>query len=626
MNEKAKQQANPPPGAVIQRLSNRLDSNGSNQGNDSRSCGGEDCSSQSVSWAGQSQITSVSAPARITGMANVNVVALPGEADVRMADDHHQGYDGEGRENGIMPAENENDGDEPATATQDPSTRSGDETAITTSTEELTQGGHEHDGEILLDAEVELVSPAPATTSRRRRRSSTSDFHRGNSDEMLCGVPVAQPVRHGDDADSDRSDETDDGDAPEGDVENGLTSSSHLQYFGQDVVIATRADSKDQGQANNNGGDCDGDITSEHEEDGSKIAAEDIAHARKKRRYIWGGITLGILVTVAAAGIILGTQQKQQPEPPEIMLLPPEQNEPSSPPPPPPDVSNEYMVLIELLQTSLSEDFGPVFENSPEHLALQWLKANSSTLLPKELRDRLVQRYALSVLYYSTGGPVLEVVDDAPGGDAGQESPNNYGWTDQASFLSPSKHECDWVSKKSSRLGVKCDENMHVIELNLQNNGLSGSLPQNAFSGLPSLRIIDLSNNPTLGGSLPTDLGYLPVLNELALARNAFTGVLPSSYGNLTSLTELNLVGNLLSGSIPMEVRQMTSLSNIWLNQNAFKDGMNNFCTEDIEVTIFYADCFCRNFPKLKSEVECSCCTICCLDDETCHPNVPCNE
>ena len=152
---------------------------------------------------------------------------------------------------------------------------------------------------------------------------------------MQCGVPVAQPVHHDDDNDDDDdgSDENEDEDAPEQDVENGGTpsssaafaqnkrgsnvssvkselSTSHLQYLGQDVVIATRADSMEQGQANNsNVGGCDGNITSEHEEDGSKTTAEDIAHAHKKRRYILGGIILGILVTVAAVGIILGTNK-----------------------------------------------------------------------------------------------------------------------------------------------------------------------------------------------------------------------------------------------------------------------------------------------------------------------------
>ena len=49
--------------------------------------------------------------------------------------------------------------------------------------------------------------------------------------------------------------------------------------------------------------------------------------------------------------------------------------------------------------------------------------------------DRFLQRYALAVLYFSTGG---------------EES-----WIDQASFLTPDRHECEWfVTTPEGQLSV----------------------------------------------------------------------------------------------------------------------------------------------------------------------------
>ena len=205
------------------------------------------------------------------------------------------------------------------------------------------------------------------------------------------------------------------------------------------------------------------------------------------------------------------------------------------------------------------------------------------------------------------------------------EEEEDSGWKDNSNFLSDN-HECEWSSSKNlQQLGVTCDDNLRVSEINLQNNNLSGVLPPNELHGLTQLRKMDLSYNSHISGALPEDLGRLPNLQILLLGHNALTGTLPSTYGNLTQLREFSLVDNSLGGSIPAEVSSMTSLTNIWLNQNWFTDGMNNFCQEDIDATIFYADCFCGNFPQLQSEVECTCCTRCCGGpQENCRPNVPC--
>ena len=61
-------------------------------------------------------------------------------------------------------------------------------------------------------------------------------------------------------------------------------------------------------------------------------------------------------------------------------------------------------------------------------------------------------------------------------------------WTDNANWKDPTKSICSWY-------GVTCDDNnTHAVELNLTNNGLSGSLSE-SIGDLSSLEILDLSDN-----------------------------------------------------------------------------------------------------------------------------------
>lgn len=249
-------------------------------------------------------------------------------------------------------------------------------------------------------------------------------------------------------------------------------------------------------------------------------------------------------------------------------------------------------------------------------------RGNALPAPPPDVVDRLIQRYVLAVLYYSLHGD--------GGGDAHALRTRALhrevtGWKDESNFLSDA-HECDW-SNVMLDLGVTCDADMRVVEINLRSNNLFGRLPPGELHGLGSLTKIDLSYNTNIVGPLPDDIGSLTNLETLMLAHNSLTGTLPASYGNLTSLREFSLVDNKLRGSVPPEVGNMKSLVNIWMNQNEFTDGMDNFCESGIDAAIFYADCFCRNFPRLEREVDCECCTICCAGEgvnERCHPNSPC--
>ncbi|KAM3352108.1 hypothetical protein ACQJBY_023784 [Aegilops geniculata] len=79
--------------------------------------------------------------------------------------------------------------------------------------------------------------------------------------------------------------------------------------------------------------------------------------------------------------------------------------------------------------------------------------------------------------------------------------------------------------------------------------------------------LMDLSNNPSLGGPLTPNIGNLKQLTILNLLGCSFTGNIPQEIGNLRQLTFLALNMNQFTGRIPPELGLLTNLS--WLDLSA---------------------------------------------------------
>ena len=102
--------------------------------------------------------------------------------------------------------------------------------------------------------------------------------------------------------------------------------------------------------------------------------------------------------------------------------------------------------------------------------------------------------------------------------------------------------------------------------LSLQNNNLSGEIPA-ALGNLASLQELILYDNP-LTGPIPAALGNLASLQKLALTDTELTGPIPAALGNLASLQILYLHSNELTGPIPAELGDLTSLQKLTLSDN----------------------------------------------------------
>ena len=114
--------------------------------------------------------------------------------------------------------------------------------------------------------------------------------------------------------------------------------------------------------------------------------------------------------------------------------------------------------------------------------------------------------------------------------------------------------------------GVTTDDNGRVIELDLSENGLSGTIPPELGS-LTKLQWLDLYSNQ-LSGFIPSELGKLTNLELLSLGDNRLSGGIPPELGNITKLTQLALWVNQLSGSIPSELGRLTNLELLSLSHN----------------------------------------------------------
>ena len=185
-------------------------------------------------------------------------------------------------------------------------------------------------------------------------------------------------------------------------------------------------------------------------------------------------------------------------------------------------------------------------------IAMITLTVYDSGLLSKESVFQMTvgdMRSALIQLYEQTNG---------------DEWYNNSGWktpplhTD--GFGMP-QTECSWN-------GVTCDSYGQVLQIDLINNNLVGTLPVD-IGNLQSLVQLNLSNNQ-LSGEIPVNLSLLRNLQELRLDNNSLTGIVPNQLFQLSGLQILQLNNNQLTGSIGSRISSMQSLLSVNISHNQF--------------------------------------------------------
>ncbi|KAF5471510.1 hypothetical protein F2P56_008298 [Juglans regia] len=115
----------------------------------------------------------------------------------------------------------------------------------------------------------------------------------------------------------------------------------------------------------------------------------------------------------------------------------------------------------------------------------------------------------------------------------------------------------------------------NLTSLRLSSSGLFHLFPEKIFQ-VPTLEVLDLSNNLQLRGSLPDfrQNGYLRIL---VLSHTNFSGKLPHSIGNLTMLSRMDFSNCNFSGSIPTTMANLTQLLYLDMSSNNFTGPIPSF-------------------------------------------------
>lgn len=157
-------------------------------------------------------------------------------------------------------------------------------------------------------------------------------------------------------------------------------------------------------------------------------------------------------------------------------------------------------------------------EGSPQNQALDWIanELKGSGSIPAD--DIILQRWIMAVLFYALGGANWE---------------NNQGWLSNDAL-------CSWFSTSEEPV---CNEQGMLERLELEDNGLQGSLPFEIGLFSDSIVILNLS-------------------------QNQLSGTIPDSIRRLSSLASLHLESNFLTGTITPSVceGQMDALDSAWVD------------------------------------------------------------
>ncbi|KAG7349867.1 two component regulator [Nitzschia inconspicua] len=194
----------------------------------------------------------------------------------------------------------------------------------------------------------------------------------------------------------------------------------------------------------------------------------------------------------------------------------------------------------------------------------------------------------------------------------------------------------DLVGTVSDRIGYMT--NLKHFDISL--NGFTGSMPDtiSALTGLQSLntsgnkftsgRMMDLSMLSNLHslsmkgnnfiGDIPESLVRLSNLRTMDLDGNHLSGRIPTRFGTMVRLEHLLLNRNDLTGTIPRELSKLTGLKVLLLDGNNLRGNANAICDASTNVLVhFIADCASGGSDgNSKPEVDCTCCTMCCSDDD----------
>jgi hypothetical protein len=327
-----------------------------------------------------------------------------------------------------------------------------------------------------------------------------------------------------------------------------------------------------------------------------------IAQLRKNK---WTVALLGVVIIVLI-GVLAAVVGKDNSTPPPSSST--ETSSEEGVPPPVVDATSLDQDVLAVLKASIQSvyvrhglDKSLLEESmsaSPQRKALLWM-ASDKSVNSIEHTEKL-QLYVLAVFFYSTNMVVTDF------------TPNPQPWRAADKWLT-NAHSCSW-------LGVVCNENKEIVEINLERNRLSGKIPLELILFGPHLTSLDLTNNLiVMSGSdfdvfrnltnfkslhmddnylyydkgLPPQFKHMSHMEKIRLSYNLFEGELDSEtnvLGSMHKLTHLEMESNFLTGTMPSAIGNMSQLVYLYLRRNDMKFNLDfmktghlgNLCTQCI--------------------------------------------
>ncbi|KAM3333342.1 hypothetical protein ACQJBY_028433 [Aegilops geniculata] len=115
---------------------------------------------------------------------------------------------------------------------------------------------------------------------------------------------------------------------------------------------------------------------------------------------------------------------------------------------------------------------------------------------------------------------------------------------------------------------------------------ICNKIPNDAYLHVTELTL----NGNQLSGSLPDEIGYLQKLNRLQIDQNQISGPIPKSFGNLTSMKHFHMNNNSLSGRIPPELFRLPVLLHLLVDTNNLSGPLPPELVETRSLKILQAD------------------------------------
>lgn len=182
---------------------------------------------------------------------------------------------------------------------------------------------------------------------------------------------------------------------------------------------------------------------------------------------------------------------------------------------------------------------------SAQFRAFEWVYNSEANGISDE---QIVQRWVLASFYYATNGD---------------------GWVDKTGWLEPMEHECQWF-------GVTCLDGK-VAKLELKQNRLVGEIIPEITLFASTLYVLSLGNDYDAAGDkknelvvpLPSFLSDLPSLSYLNLENVGLTSSIPKDlFSSWTHLESLYLNGNDITGTLPQSIKHLSSIEVMMLGGN----------------------------------------------------------